>query len=245
MAAKASDQNRARPLRDAWHANAADWIRWARTPGHDHFYWRFSRPSLLALLPPPGRLTVDVGCGEGRLTRELHSLGHRILGIDVSPTLLAAARAAEPALPFALADAASLPLADRAADLVVCHLALQDIDDMPGAVAEASRVLCPGGHYCLTIVHPLNGASLTAEERSYFKPRVCSDTLERDGLRMTFVCEDRPLSHYFAALESASLLVEALREPVPDREHVADCPSMERWTRRPFFLQLRAVKPRA
>ena len=78
-------------LRNAWEENAPDWVRWAREPGHDS-YWRFHRERFLALLPEPGRLTLDVGCGEGRVTRDLRELGHNAVGVDSSETMLAAGR---------------------------------------------------------------------------------------------------------------------------------------------------------
>ena len=68
-------------LRAAWEAEAPNWIRWAREPGHDS-YWRFHREAFLESLPAPGRLTLDVGCGEGRVTRDLRDLGHRVVGVD-------------------------------------------------------------------------------------------------------------------------------------------------------------------
>ena len=52
-------------LRDAWDRHAGEWISWARAPGHDSD-WRFHRDAFLQLVPPPGRLTLDMRCGEGR-----------------------------------------------------------------------------------------------------------------------------------------------------------------------------------
>ncbi len=46
-------------LRAAWQRHAEQWIAWARTPGHDHHYWRLNLPAFLDLLPPPGRLTIE------------------------------------------------------------------------------------------------------------------------------------------------------------------------------------------
>jgi 2-polyprenyl-3-methyl-5-hydroxy-6-metoxy-1,4-benzoquinol methylase len=74
-------------LRDRWEAQASQWIGWARRPGHDS-YWRFHRDQFLALLPAPGRCTVDIGCGEGRLTGDLKARGHHVMGIDASPSLV-------------------------------------------------------------------------------------------------------------------------------------------------------------
>jgi SAM-dependent methyltransferase len=94
----------------SWEAEARQWIQWARTPGHDS-YWRFHRDQFLRLLPPPGRQTLDIGCGEGRLARDLKELGHRVVGIDSSPSLVAAAREFDPSMDMRLADATALPLA--------------------------------------------------------------------------------------------------------------------------------------
>jgi hypothetical protein len=53
-------------LSEHWERHAADWTRWAREPGRDS-YRRFHRDRFLVLVPAPGRLTLDVGCREGRL----------------------------------------------------------------------------------------------------------------------------------------------------------------------------------
>ena len=235
-------------LNEAWEREAERWIAWARAPGHDS-YWRFHRDQFLELVPPPGRLTVDVGCGEGRLSRDLAALGHRVVAVDASPTLVEAARAAAPELDVRVADAAALPLGDACADLVVAFMSLQDVDDMPGAVGEAARVLVDGGAFCVAIVHPLNsaGAWETEDESSpllvqdYFEPRISSETFERDGLAITFHTWHRPLEAYMRALEDAGFLTEAVREhPLPEGgyEHAAG----RRWRRIPLFMHLRALK---
>src|ERR1700736_347822 len=151
-------------LRDAWEQNAPAWVRWAREPDHDS-YWRFHRDRFLELVPEPGRLTLDIGCGEGRLSRDLTALGHRVVGVDASPTLIEAARAKSPELEFVEADRARLPLEDGVADLAVAFMSLQDIDDMAGAVREAARVLEPGGGLVVAVVHPINsGHELDRED---------------------------------------------------------------------------------
>ncbi len=238
------------PLSEAWEAEARQWIQWARAPGHDS-YWSFHRDQFLRLLPPPGQQTVDVGCGEGRLARDLKQRGHRIVAIDSSPSLVAAARDCDPSMDVRLADAAALPLEDASADLAVAFMSLQDIDGMPAAIQEVARVLQPGGRLCLAIVHPLNSAGRFEQSTSdapfviegdYLNAFHYVDKVERNGLMMSFRSQHRPLEAYFVALEKAGLLVEALREPgLPEDTIVSE--AQRRWQRLPLFLHLRALRP--
>jgi SAM-dependent methyltransferase len=236
-------------LGDRWEAEAARWIEWARAPDHDS-YWRFHRDQFLRLLPPPACQTVDIGCGEGRLTRHLKAMGHAIIGIDSSPSMVAAARAADPALDVRLADAAALPLGDGSADLAVAFMSLHDIDRMADAVREIGRVLAPGGRLCLAIVHPLNSAGRFQQPDAeapfviagdYLSEFDYHDTVARDRLRMIFHSRHRPLQQYFIALEDAGFVVETLREP-PLPEHAVTSESSRRWQRIPLFLHLRALR---
>jgi SAM-dependent methyltransferase len=212
-------------LRESWEAHAAEWIEWARAPGHDS-YWRFHRDQFLRLLPPPGRQTIDIGCGEGRLTRHLKELGHHVIGVDASSSLVAAARELDPKMDVRLADAAALPFDNAIADLAIAFMSLHDIDAMTAAVRETARVLESGGRLCLAIVHPINSAGRFETERAdagfvikgdYLQPFRFADTIQRDGLSMTFHSRHRPLESYLLALEESGFLIEALREPsVPD-----------------------------
>jgi SAM-dependent methyltransferase len=237
-------------LSDRWEARAAEWIAWARAPGHDS-YWRFHRDQFLKIVPPPGRRTVDIGCGEGRLTRHLKALGHHVVGIDASPSLVAAARAADPVMDIRLADAAVLPLDDASVDLAIAFMSLHDMNDMPAAVQEIARVLEPGGRLCMAIVHPINSAGRFGSEAAdapfvikgdYLGAFDYADAIERDGLAMTFHSRHRPIESYFLALEDGGLIVETLREPrVPD--HAVKSGRGRRWQRLPLFLHLRARRP--
>ena len=227
-------------MRSAWDAQAQNWIAWARAPEHDHFFWRLGLPALLELLPAAGRRTLDLACGEGRLSRVLAERGHRVIGVEGSPALAAAAREAAPSIEVLDGDAAAIPLPGGAVDLVVCSMALLNFDDMDAAVREAARVLEPGGRFCFSTVHPWNSLKGGAD---YFAEHTYEEERSRGGLTMTFTDRHRPLGAFSRAFEAAGLLIEALREPVPDDEHLAHHPSVERWRRTPVFLLGRAVKP--
>jgi SAM-dependent methyltransferase len=229
-------------LRQAWERNAEDWIRWAREPGHDS-YWRFHRDRFLEVIPPPGQLTLDIGCGEGRLSRDLSRAGHRTVGVDCSRTMLAAAEEADPEGRYVPADAAELPFADGEADLAVSFMALMDTDDMPGAVREFARVLVPDGRLALAVTHPINSGHRFDREHperplvmteDYFDRRHHSDAIERDGLTITFESRHWTLEDYFDVLIDAGFRIERVRE-IGDPEHA-------RWSRYPLFLHVLAAK---
>jgi SAM-dependent methyltransferase len=239
-------------LRSAWDEQAAQWIQWARTPDHDS-YWRFGRAAFFELLPPAGWLTLDLGCGEGRVSRDLRALGHHVVAIDASSTMARAAAAADATIPIVIADAAAIPLVDGSCDLVVAYMSLHDVKDMDGAVMEAARVLAPGGHLCVAVVHPINSAGVfTGEEPdapfvikgSYLKSHPYIDRVQRAGMQMTFSSRHHPLEDYFSAFEKAGLVVEALREVPADEDSARSAARRMRWRRVPMFLDVRAVKQR-
>jgi SAM-dependent methyltransferase len=227
----------------AWERSAEEWTRWARSPELDHPFWQLNLPAFLELLPPPGRLTLDVACGEGRVARELRRLWHEVVGVDSSPSLAAAATAEDPSFEIHVADAAAMPLADGAADLAVALMALMAIEDMPAVVREVARVLEPGGRFCVALLHPLETWA-DAEVESYFErtPYEKLVTREPELASMRFHDVHRPMEDYFAALAGAGFLVEQVREPTPDEAYVKRFPEVAGWRNRPFLLHLRAVR---
>jgi SAM-dependent methyltransferase len=233
---------------EGWESRAGEWLAWAGTPGFDA-YWSY-RDAFFALVPPPAGRTLEVGCGEGRVTRDLTSRGHRVTALDASPTLLRAAAERGPAAEYVLGTAEALPFADASFTLVVAYNVLMDVEDMPAAVAEVARVLEPGGRLCACVTHPFADAGDWAHdgddapfvvERSYLGARRFAARIERSGLAMTFDGMAYPLEDYACALEAAGVAIEAIREPAPARD-VPEPPG-PRWERVPMFLMLRAVKP--
>jgi SAM-dependent methyltransferase len=233
-------------LGDGWDAHAGEWIAYAGVPGLDS-YWQFHRALFLGLVPPAGRLTVDLGCGEGRVGRDLLALGHRVLAVDLSPAMVrATASHPDRPVPAVVADSRRLPLPAGSADCVVAFMSLHDTDDFAVAIAEAGRVLGPGGRLIAAIVHPVNSAGQFVGEHgdvtrpfviggSYFEPRRYVDSYTEAGLTVTFHGAHRPLQSYTEALADAGFLIERLLEPTT--------PSPARASHRiPLFIDLVAVR---
>jgi SAM-dependent methyltransferase len=234
----------------SWEWQAERWLRWARTPGHDA-YWYYRDAFFDAIVPEPGRRTLEVGCGEGRVARDLAHRGHRVVAVDASATLVGHAADADSGGRDLVADAAALPFRDGSFDVVVAYNSLMDVDDMPAAITEAARVLRPGRPLCVCVTHPTADAGRFDGKQpvapftipgAYLGRHRIEDTFERDGLEVTFTGWRYALEEYAGALEAAGLLVERLREPAAPPAAVARRPSDRRWQRLPAFLHLRAVK---
>jgi SAM-dependent methyltransferase len=218
-------------LSEKWDAHAHEWIKWVRAPSRQDSYWRFHRKRFLALVPRPGTLTVDIGCGEGRVGRDLQKLGHRVLGVDLSFAMCRAAATHSEPQPVVRADAGRLPLPDNSADCVIAFMSLQDIDDMPRALKEMARVLQDDCLLVLAIVHPMYSGgkfskrkfSLTLRsskqfiiKQSYFQHKFLVSTDIHAGLRVTLFREHRPLQAYTKALIGAGFNIEKLIELTDD-----------------------------
>ncbi|MFI6284468.1 methyltransferase domain-containing protein [Streptomyces sp. NPDC051018] len=102
---------------------------------------------LLSLVP--GSTVVDIGCGAGRAVADLAERGVHAVGVDPDPWMLAAARERWPAAEFREAGAEDLPFADASVHGYRADKVLHLLREPGRAVAEARRVLYPGGRIVL------------------------------------------------------------------------------------------------
>lgn len=219
-----------------WETHASEWTRWARADRDA--YWSY-RDEFRAFIPAPGRSTLEIGCGEGRISRDLTSLGHRVTATDISPSLLAAATAAGSAHPYQVADATDLPFDDDQFDRVVAYNVLMDVADMPAAISEAARVLAPGA----ISPSPSSISSSTAA-----RSQTTGQTPPSNPRAATSGASTSPA--HAAALTHAGLAITEIREPRPAPLDDRTLP-FPRWQRLPLCLWINStplgcpVRPRA
>ena len=125
---------------DPWSAVADDWGR----------YWgTFARPVWEPLLRTaeigPGTRVLDVGCGTGELLEHLQEQGARPSGVDPAARMVELARARAVGADVRPGDFERLPFDDGAFDALLAVNAIQFAEDQTRALAEAGRVLAPGG----------------------------------------------------------------------------------------------------
>jgi SAM-dependent methyltransferase len=124
--------------------------------------------------PRIGDVALDVGCGTGRALPVLAAAvgpGGRVLGLDLTPDMLAEARRkgrGGRAARLVLADARRLPVPDAVADVVFTAGLLQHLPDPAAGLAELARVARPGGR--LVLFHPSGRAALAARHGRTVRP---------------------------------------------------------------------------
>jgi 2-polyprenyl-6-hydroxyphenyl methylase/3-demethylubiquinone-9 3-methyltransferase len=99
-----------------------------------------------ALVPPatrPGAVLVDLGCGAGLLAPHLAGKGYRHIGVDITASALT--QAADHGVTAVRADVCRVPLADGCADVVSAGEILEHVTDLSAVLAQACRLLRPGG----------------------------------------------------------------------------------------------------
>jgi ubiquinone/menaquinone biosynthesis C-methylase UbiE len=141
-----------------WNGNARAWTELARA-GYDIYRDFINTPAFFDMLPDVAGLRVlDIGCGEGSNTRLLADRGARVVGIDIAEQFIEFAAEAERAEPrgieYRVASAVELPFDDATFDAATAFMSLMDIPETDRVLAEAFRVIRPGGFFQLSISHP-------------------------------------------------------------------------------------------
>ena len=216
-------------------ANGPDWDRYADEYQATHgaflgdagFVWGpegLTEDDAGVLGEVAGRDVLEVGSGAGQCSRWVRSRGGRAVGLDLSYRQLQHSRRLDEAtgvvVPSVLATATALPFADASFDVVFCSFgALQFVADLDVAMAEAARVLRPGGRLAFSITHPTRwmfpddpGPDGLTAVSSYWDrtPYVEVDPTTDE---VAYVEHHRTLGDWVALLRAAGFVITDLLEP--------------------------------
>lgn len=203
---------------EAWRENAAPWTQAVRAQAIESRHLVTDRIVVEAALRLAPRSVLDLGCGEGWLSRALCQHGIEVHGVDAIADLIDAARRmrTDAAAPAPLYDCLSYE--DIAAgalqaryDLAICNFSLLGDDSVAGLLGAMPGVLNPRGRLLIQTLHP---------------PQACGDAPYLDGWRdgSWAGCDaafGEPAPWYFrtiggwvALLERSGLRLRELAEPV-------------------------------
>jgi 2-polyprenyl-3-methyl-5-hydroxy-6-metoxy-1,4-benzoquinol methylase len=172
---------------------------------------------------------LEIGCGNGYLSRILAKRGAKMTAVDLSKKFIRIAKEKESAKPLGIkyfvSDAANLhDIKSRQFDVVISSMMLMDVADAQGVIKEAGRVVKSGGRLIFSIVHPIfveggqkwvrvkigNKNYFTRAVARYLIPHAKKLVLWASGVKATQYY--RPFSEYFKYLKKAGFLVSDLRE---------------------------------
>jgi len=225
----------------------ADWWQREFTDGADPEYVEQIIPLAVAQLtdavaraaPDRPGLIVDVGTGEGQVARVVaRATGATVVGVDPTGAQVRLGARRGGAVAYVQAGADGLAVADGVADAVLVCLVYEHVDDLDSALAEAARVLRPGGRLVFFLNHPLlqtPGSGMIIDHmleppETYWRigpylPE--AETVEevQKGVFVRFL--HRPLSRYVNALRSVGLTLVHMDEPAPPPGFLAKAPEYE------------------
>jgi 2-polyprenyl-3-methyl-5-hydroxy-6-metoxy-1,4-benzoquinol methylase len=217
-----------------------------RTPGF-HYNLDLVIPRLMQVAGSVDGLSVlDAGCGEGIVSRSLVGAASQVVGIDITPQLIAYARARDTtqAIIYEVHDLSRpLPRYSQAFDLIVSNLALNDVPDYIGFMSTLSSALKPDGRIVLSFNNPYS-AVLREKVDSYFD----SGAVAQYGFGPVIYFH-RTMEEYLSAFDQSGLLLRRLYDLRMPEALVAQLPEKNRefswypfYHRFPFILILDLVK---
>ena len=214
--------------------------------------WR----ELEKLLPDfSGKRVLDLGCGYGWHCAYAAQHGAAaVLGTDLSEKMLATAQAKNgaPQITYRRSAMEDLAFPDGSFDVILSSLALHYVRDFVPLVERIVRWLTPGGHFVLSVEHPVFTAY--GSQDWYYGPEgeilhFPVDNYYYEGKRdAVFLGEHvvkyhRTLTTYLNTLLEQGLVLRHVVEPQPP-ENMLDLPGMRDEMRRPMMLLVSADKPR-
>lgn len=238
--------------------------------GYDRCRDLINSPAFFKMLPDISNLKgLDIGCGEGYNTRIAAKKGAKITAIDISEVFIKYAKETEKQEPlgidYKVMGATELPFPDNHFDFAIATMSIMDIADNERAIAEAFRVIKPGGFFQFSMAHPcfiISESEWVRNEegkrtgfiiKDYFKkvngdleewifgaaPKEITEKMSKFKIpRFT-----RTLSEWLNLLIEKGLILEKFCEPYAEDDILKKYP--EEYDSRiiPYFLIIRCRKP--
>lgn len=221
----------------------ADWYNKHLEKGDDTYHTKVVFPNMLRILGDvSGKKILDMACGQGIFAERLRDKGAFVTGVDLGKELIAIAEEKSKSVQekgthkvvYHVASADDLyMLKDASFDIVVCILALQNIEDIQKTISEAKRVLTQHGKFIFVLNHP----SFRNPKQTYWgyneaeniQYRRVDEYMSESHVRIDMtpgsdvdkkftVSFHRPLQVYVKALSKNNLMITRLEEWVSHRE---------------------------
>jgi len=210
----------------------AKWWKETFTGGADPEYDREILPLVVSQVGPAARRVLEVGSGEGQVSRALNMAApdRLVVGVDPSSRQLANAQGSGGGPLYVQAAGESLPFEEGTFDAVVCCLVIEHTDDADQVLAEMARVLVVGGRLVLLVNHPLyqgTGSGFIDDQilgerywrvGPYLEESVTIEEVD-PGVEVAFA--HRPLSRYVNPLGALDVVLVHMEEPRPPVELLA------------------------
>lgn len=239
------------------------------TTAGDAYSDNIERPAIEQLIGEVrGARLLDIGCGSGTYSTWLAERGARVVGIDLSSTMisLAQARALERGIELELCVvdiSKHLPFSEATFDTVFVSTALHFVENLENAFKEIAKAMKPGAQLVVSALHPMSTSRFPSSQSlaldpwesrhgwdaQYFgsptrmieTPWLNFGDVSSEGQRIN--CYHHTTTDYFSAIRSAGLTITDLREPEPPAEFAAKNPDRYNEAMRvPVYLIFRAVK---
>lgn len=245
----------AREARLAWERSLDVWENFQER-GLDYSRDLVHGPALLrAIGEVRGLRVLDVGCGQGRFTRELARRGPLVTGVDWSRGMIRIARRHERETPLGIRyrhlDAREIGNGwpGGSFDRVVACMSFMDMPGLPQVLRGAHRLLAPEGRLVFSVSHPLNTAAVGWERpgaplrgamgvENYFVERVGVTEWRMKRLDRPFdtLYWHRTFESWFRLLDVADFAIEGLTEPRATPAQSRSNPLLRGARVFPFFL---------
>ena len=208
--------------------NRREWEAAAELYGRDKAGVALPDDLCCPLLPSDlrGLRILDAGCGPGQVARYLARQGASVVGVDISPALIASAQAAEAAAPWGITYLLhdlieELPFAEGEFDVAIAVMAIMDIEDPLAALRHIGRAVRAGGLLVFSLLHPcfyrprLDAGGTGVDLGHYFdRARIEGRYIEgKDGTRAEYRQFHRTLGDYLNTLADGGFCLTRFVEP--------------------------------